>query len=67
LYQGTAAAKKQPSTAASSSGSNIVSELEAELASLGLNLRTLPVLEARKKKNGTSVAGVAAVSRYHMA
>jgi hypothetical protein len=68
--QGTVAAKKGSSTAASSSGGgalNIVGELEAELASLGLNLgglkhRSIPVLEARKKKNGTAVAGAAAVS-----
>jgi hypothetical protein len=69
VYQGTAAAKNPSSTAAASSGgaSGILSELESELAGLGLNLgglglRSAPVLEARKKKNGTAVAGAAAVS-----
>jgi hypothetical protein len=69
VYQGTAAAKKASSTAAASSGgaSGILSELESELAGLGLNLgglglRSVPVLEARKKKNGTAIAGAAAVS-----
>ncbi|KAH8809867.1 hypothetical protein F5882DRAFT_98032 [Hyaloscypha sp. PMI_1271] len=67
--KGTAAAKKASSTAAASSGgaSGILSELESELAGLGINLgglglRSVPVLEARKKKNGTAVAGAAAVS-----
>jgi hypothetical protein len=70
VYQGTAAAGKASSTAAAASSggaSGILSELESELAGLGLNLgglglRSVPVLEARKKKNGTAVAGAAAVS-----
>jgi hypothetical protein len=74
IYQGTGAAKKGSSNAAASSGagSDIVSELEAELSSLGidlgsLGLRDLPILETRKgkKKNGTAVAAGAAVSRLY--
>jgi hypothetical protein len=72
IFQGTGAGKKASSGAAASSGSDVVSELETELASLGINLgslglRDLPVLEARKgkKKNGTAVASGAAVSKPH--
>jgi hypothetical protein len=80
ISQDTAAAKKasnadsskaSSSAAAAGSGSDIVGQLESELSSLGLNLgglrlRSIPVLEARKKKNGTAVAGVAAVSKIHL-
>jgi hypothetical protein len=66
IYQGAATPKKG---SAVGSGSNVVGQLEAELAKLGggLGLRNLPVLEARKakKKNGTAVASGAAVSRFH--
>lgn len=72
ISQGTGAGKKSSSAAAGSSSSDIVSTLETELSSLGINLgslglRSLPVLEARKgkKKNGTEVASGAAVSRRH--
>jgi hypothetical protein len=71
IHQGTETAKKASgkSASASSSSSDVAEEIETEIESLtevnlgSLGLRSLPVLEARKrKKNGTEVATGAVVS-----